>query len=166
MRGAVGGADRRGVFVRPYRYGSVHDVDGIEVEQIDGEHTMLPRLLASLDELHRLRDGVFAAPSRLTGIGDPDSIRLLARRDGAAEGFLAGNLHAGHLALVGVLRPRCGVGSALVRAFIQRARAAGAGEVTVVLDTDPQGRWGRRQFFEALGFTAVSASALHFHRRV
>ncbi|GEM29117.1 hypothetical protein NN3_01240 [Nocardia neocaledoniensis NBRC 108232] len=141
-------------------------VNGIEVEQIDGEHAMLAPLLVRLDELHHLRDSFFAAPSRLTGIGDPGAVRLLARRDGAAEGFLAGNPQTGHLALVGVVRPRCGVGSALVRAFTQRACAAGAGEVTVVLDTDPHGRWGRRQFFEALGFTAVSGSALHFHHRV
>lgn len=147
------------IFVRPYRYGSVGDVNRIEVEQIDGEHTVLPQLLASLDEIHQLRDSVFAAPARLTGIGEPDSIRLLARRDGAAEGFLDGNP-------VGVLQPRCGVGSALVRGFIERAQAAGADEVTVVLDTDPRGRWGRRRFFEALGFTAVSGSALHFHRQV
>ncbi|MFJ2834307.1 hypothetical protein ACIO52_02980 [Nocardia sp. NPDC087230] len=141
-------------------------MDGIEVEQLDGEHTLLPQLLASLDRIHRLRDSVFAAPSRLAGIGDPDVVRLLARRDATAEGFLAGTPQTGHLALVGVLRPRCGVGSALVRTFIQRACVAGAGEVAVVLDTDPQGRWGRRQFFEALGFTAVSGSALHFHRTV
>ncbi|MGW6729615.1 hypothetical protein ACWF9G_27250 [Nocardia sp. NPDC055029] len=140
-------------------------MDGIEVEQIDGEHAVLPRLLASLDELHRLRDSVFAAPTRVTGIGEPDSIRLLAHREGQTEGFLAGNPYTGHLALVGLLQPRCGVGSALVHGFIERAQAAGADEVTVVLDTDPQGRWGRRRFFEALGFTAVSGSALHFHRR-
>ncbi len=141
-------------------------VNRIEVEQIDGEHAMLAPLLVRLDELHHLRDSVFAAPSRLTGVGDPGAVRLLARRDGAAEGFLAGNPQTGHLALVGVVRPRCGVGSALVRAFTQRACVAGADEVTVVLDTDPHGRWGRRQFFEALGFTAVSGSALHFHHRV
>ncbi|MFE7720776.1 hypothetical protein ACFU44_17230 [Nocardia rhizosphaerihabitans] len=141
-------------------------MDGIEVEQIDGEHAVLPQLLASLDEIHQLRDSVFAAPARLTGIGEPDWIRLLAHRDGAAEGFLAGNPGTGHLALVGVLQPRRGVGSALVRGFIERAQAAGADEVTVVLDTDPQGRWGRRRFFEALGFTAVSGSVLHFHRQV
>ncbi|MFD6394041.1 hypothetical protein ACWF9G_02270 [Nocardia sp. NPDC055029] len=50
----------------------------------------------------------------------------------------------------------------MVRAFVDRARTAGAGEVAVVLDTDPQGRWGRRRFFEALGVTAEPGSALHF----
>ncbi len=157
-------SDSPGISVRSYRYGSLGCVDGIEVQQLDGGDAVLPPLLASLDRIHHLRDSVFVAPSRLTGIGGPDSIRLLARRDGAAEGFLTGNPHTGHLALVGVLKPRCGVGSALVHTFIQRARAAGAGEVTVVLDTDPRGRWGRRRFFEALGFTPVSGSALHFER--
>ncbi|WP_174184797.1 hypothetical protein [Nocardia barduliensis] len=39
----------------------------------------------------------------------------------------------------------------------------GTDEVTLVLDTEPQGRWGRRRFFEALDFTARPGSALHFH---
>ncbi|SFN82513.1 GNAT family N-acetyltransferase [Nocardia asteroides NBRC 15531] len=141
-------------------------MDGIEVEQLHGEHTLLPQLLASLDRIHQLRDSVFAAPSRLTGIGDPDAVRLLALRDGTAEGFLTGKPHTGHLALVGVVQPRRGVGSALVRTFIQRVQQVGVEKVTVVLDTDPHGRWGRRQFFEALDFTAVPGSALHLHRRV
>ncbi|MEV6361363.1 GNAT family N-acetyltransferase [Nocardia asteroides] len=137
-------------------------MDGIEIEQVDGEHALLPRLLAGLDALHHLRDSVFAAPTRTTGDGEPDTIRLLAHRDGHAEGFLEGNPGIGHIAIVGVLHPRCGVGSALVRAFIDQARTVGAGAVTVVLDTDPQGRWGRRRFFEALGFTAEPGSVLHF----
>lgn len=90
---------------------------------------------------------------------------MLAIREGQAEGFLAGNSSTGHLALIGVLQPRCGVGSALIRAFIERAQAAGAGQVRLVLDR-PSGRWGRRRFVEALGFTAASVSALHFHRQV
>lgn len=137
-------------------------MDGIEVEQLDGEHGALPRLLASLDDLHRLREGAFATPARLTGAGESSSVRLLAVVDGAAEGFLSGNPITGHLALVGVLRPRRGVGSVLVGGFIDRARAAGASAVTVVLDTDPHGRWCRRQFFESLCFSAGPGSALHF----
>ncbi|MGW4720219.1 hypothetical protein [Nocardia sp. NPDC004260] len=46
---------------------------------------------------------------------------------------------------------------------LKSANWTGAGEGTLVLDTDPERRWGRRQFFEALGFTAGPGSARHFH---
>ncbi|MFD4432596.1 hypothetical protein [Nocardia sp. NPDC058497] len=42
-------------------------MDGIEVEQLDGGHAVLAWLLSSLDDLHHLRDSVFADPVRLTG---------------------------------------------------------------------------------------------------
>ncbi|WP_420107391.1 hypothetical protein [Nocardia asteroides] len=59
-----------------------------------------------------------------------------------------------------------GVGTALVDAFRRRATAEGATQMSVVLDTEPGGRWRRRKFFQSRGFTASTGSALHFHRQL
>lgn len=129
------------------------------IEQIDRTRPVPEGLLSSLDDLHRLRDIVFDVSSRTAG---PGSIRLVALRGGIAQGYLEGTPASGHIVVFGVLRQRRGVGSRLVTAFIERARIAGADAVSVVLDTDPRGRWGRRQFVEHLGFRAAPGSALHF----
>ncbi len=141
-------------------------VEGIVVEQVVGEPEQLRELLANLDARHRLRDSQFAAPHRLADGTDPRVIRLVAVRADHLEGFLAGTPRTGHIALVGVLHEGGGVGTALIDAFARRSRALAAREITVVLDTEPHGRWRRRAFFHARGFSASPGSNLHFHRRL
>ncbi|MFI9638355.1 hypothetical protein ACIHAX_37330 [Nocardia sp. NPDC051929] len=46
----------------------------------------------------------------------------------------------GHIALLGVLEGWQHVGSVLVSEFAARARRAGAGALTVTIDTEPLGR--------------------------
>ncbi|MFD4356786.1 GNAT family N-acetyltransferase [Nocardia sp. NPDC058518] len=138
-------------------------VQGIVVDQITREPAHLRELLTDLDALHQLRDGHFAASKNIDG-SDPHLGRLVAARDGQLEGFLAGNPRTGHIALIGVRNEGAGVGTALLDAFLRHARAVASTEITVVLDTEPHGRWRRRAFFEARMFTASPGSHLHFHR--
>lgn len=137
----------------------------IVIEQIAGETAHLRALLDELDQLHQLRDSRFATPDRLTG-GDPQVVRLVAAQRDRHVGFLTGIPRLGHIALIGVVHEGAGIGSALLASFLARARAAGAADATIVLDSDPQGRWRRRRFAEARGFTASEGSVLHFHRHI
>ncbi|WP_280308283.1 GNAT family N-acetyltransferase [Nocardia abscessus] len=133
----------------------VHDVSGIELP--------LRGLLEQLDRRHHLRDSSFLQSAHHVS---PPTLHLVAVRRGELVGWLAGNPSTGHLALVGVLETRQGVGSALVCDFAGRARRAGAVELTVTVDTEPAGRWDRRRFFISHGFSPVNHSALHFARRL
>ncbi len=126
----------------------------------------LRELLAALDARHPLRDTVFAAPHRLERADDRRGVRLVAGRDGVLVGFLHGIPCTGHIALVGALVEGQGIGTALVEEFLRLAHAAGTVLASVVLDSEPGGRWRRRMFFEARGFVSTAGSALHFARPV
>ncbi|MGY2119486.1 GNAT family N-acetyltransferase [Nocardia gipuzkoensis] len=133
----------------------VHDVSENELP--------LRGLLEQLDRRHHLRDSSFLRSAH--HVSAP-MLAVVAVRRGKLVGWLAGNPSTGHIALVGVLETRQGVGSALVGDFAVRARRAGAAELTVTVDTEPAGRWDRRRFFISHGFSPVSRSALHFARPV
>ncbi|MGN2642385.1 hypothetical protein ACTD5D_40680 [Nocardia takedensis] len=120
----------------------------------------LAALLAELDQIHRLRDSLFAAHQLMAAA--PGYLRLIARTDGVLVGFLAGIPTTGHISLIGVTATRRGIGSLLVTEFGRRAHSAGARQLTVVLDTEPRHRWERRRFFEEADFHAVDTSTLHF----
>lgn len=153
-------ADRRG-------YGTLTSVDRIRITELTPQEVPLLRsMLEQLDAVHHLRDSAFASQTWLAEHGAVDALRLIAVREGRLEGFLAGQPEVGHIALVGVLAPRNGVGSALVAEFVARARTAGACRVTLVIDSEPWSRWDRRRFFERHGFAADSGSSVHFQQRL
>ncbi|MFD8249697.1 hypothetical protein [Nocardia sp. NPDC059691] len=126
---------------------------------VSGMGLALRALLEQLDQRHKLRDSSFLRSAHRVSA---PMLHLVAIRRGEPVGWLAGNASTGHIALVGVLQTRQHVGSALVSEFAARARRAGAGELTVTLDTEPVGRWDRRRFFLRQGFIPVGHSALHF----
>ncbi|MGW0251089.1 hypothetical protein ACWDYH_31120 [Nocardia goodfellowii] len=141
---------------------------GVRIEVVDMDSAAAAEsryalLLEQLQELHPLHDSRFDRWLSTPGCG-PGWVRLVATRHDCFVGFLAGRPSHGHIALVGSLELRAGVGSALIREFAERAAIAGAVELTIVLDSQREGRWERRMFFEANGFGPVRGSALHFAR--
>ncbi|MEW1734329.1 hypothetical protein AB0346_00045 [Nocardia beijingensis] len=124
-----------------------------------GMRLALRALLEQLDQRHRLRDSSFLRSAHRVSA---PMLHLVAIRRGEPVGWLTGNPSTGHIALVGVLQTRQHVGSVLVSEFAAHARRAGAGELTVTLDSEPVGRWDRRRFFLRQGFIPVGNSALHF----
>ncbi|MFF5037574.1 GNAT family N-acetyltransferase [Nocardia salmonicida] len=138
-------------------------MDRIVVEQVAEAPVGLRELLEELDALHQLRDSRFSTPDRLTGT-DPHRTRFVAVQDGALVGFLSGRPRLGHIANIGVRNEGVGIGTALLDTFLTRAQTLGATEATVVIDSEPTGRWRRRRFFEARQFQPSQGSALHYHR--
>ncbi|MGW4371524.1 GNAT family N-acetyltransferase [Nocardia takedensis] len=122
-------------------------------------------LLRRLADIHSLVDSDFTHPRWVTEPAlDGATSHLLAIHGGVVVGFLAGRPRSGHIALLGCLAPGSGAGAALLDAFADRAAAAGATWLTVVLDTEIAHRWQRRRFFETNGFHPDHGSTLHFHR--
>ncbi len=119
------------------------------------------RLLARLDE-HQLRDSCFQADRWLRSHPGGGWMRLVAHCGDEFVGFLAGLPATGHVSLLGAVTPCHAVGPALLTAFAQRARTAGARSLTLAVDSEPTRRWDRRRFFENHGFTAQAGSAVHF----
>ncbi|MFE9575339.1 GNAT family N-acetyltransferase [Nocardia sp. NPDC006044] len=119
-------------------------------------------LLGRLNQIHRLRDSAFTDPKWLApSVGYDVWLCLLATLEGQAVGFLGGLPARGHISIVGVTGPGNGIGTRLVTAFAEHSRAAGATRLTVTIDSEPSGRWARREFFQRNGFIAQGGSALH-----
>lgn len=138
----------------------------VAVDEALATQAIYRTLLEDLDHHHQLNDSSFTGDRWLSAQIDDGWLRLIAIRDGVLAGFLAGSPSQGHIALVGSLRPGHGTGSALLAEFTKRAIQAGARVLTVVLDTEIEGRWQRKQFFQARGFHALPRSALHFVKNV
>ncbi|WP_331758773.1 GNAT family N-acetyltransferase (plasmid) [Nocardia sp. NBC_01377] len=141
------------------------DVVVVERRSAHVPRASLARLLHALAAMHQLADSDFANPKWLS---EPPpgarSCHLVAIHRDEMVGFLARRPQDGHIALIGSLRPGTGIGAALVEAFARHATAAGAPQLSAVIDTEATHRWQRRKFLENRGFRLLDASALHFVR--
>lgn len=130
-------------------------MEGLVVEQVVEESEAVRELLTVLDSRHRLYDTVF-------GVWCGSLLSVTGGRSASWRARLAPGTSrwSGSWTRVSVSVP------CWSRSSCAGLMPAGRVEVTVVLGAEPEGRWRRRMFFEAQGFTSSQGSALHFYRRL
>lgn len=103
-----------------------------------------------------------AERARFAPTFDPRTHRIL-RCDGEDAGLVAVETHVDRVELERLfMLPRFqgrGLGTALVRALLARARASGLAVRVVVLRSNP----GAIRFYDALGFRTVTETTAHLH---